>query len=82
MHKYIFITSMKRPKHAPIRAKLWYIPTMYYNVLYGGGGKKLSVFIHSINICVCTLFHKQESDVVNEKDLSAFIKFTAGKKHR
>lgn len=58
---------MKRPKHAPIRAKLWYIPTMYYNVLYGGGGKKLSVFIHSINICVCTLFHKQESDVVNEK---------------
>ena len=67
MLTHIFMTGMERTKYEPVGAKLWYIHTMYYNVLYGGGGKKISTFIQSINICVSTLFHKQGIDMMYGK---------------
>lgn len=54
MLTHIFITGMERPKYEPV-------------ALYGGGGKKISTFIQSIDICVSTLFHKQGIDMMYGK---------------
>lgn len=47
MLTHIFITGMERPKYEPV-------------ALYGGGGKKISTFIQSTDICVLLYFINRE----------------------